>query len=261
MTTLGISLPEGIGGWVGRTQGEGTLLDALDRLPFTPSHTAIWRTWDDPDVGADFPPTELLDGIHTRGITPVIFWQPVGDHAAILRGEWNDYLDRWALAARAYRKPIVVRYAHEQNGDWFGWSPGKGDNTAQSYRRMWRLVAARMPDNVRMWWCPNVDGRPMAETWPGERWVHLVGLDGYAWRGPRTSVAYRFGKSLTALRAITDKPVIVGEFGCAPGPDRERWLANGLRWFGRHGVDAALWFDIDMRFDGHPDWRMDWRHR
>lgn len=262
MTTLGISLPEGIGGWVGETQGKGSLLDALDRLPFTPSHTAIWRTWQDPLVGEDFPDPALLRALRSRGTTPVIFWQPVGDHGSILRGEHDAYLRRWARDAEAYGRPIIVRFAHEMNGDWFPWSPGKGGNTARSFVLMWRYVARRMPENVRMWWCPNRGGStPMDECWPGRLHVDVVGLDGYAWHGTSPSVADLFRGPLRRLRTISDKPVIIGEFGAAPGPGRERWLANGMRWFTRQDVDAALWFDVDMRFDGHPDWRMDWSER
>ena len=38
------------------------------------------------------------------------------------QGALGQYIDRWADAARAFGKPMIVFFANEMNGDWFPWS-------------------------------------------------------------------------------------------------------------------------------------------
>jgi mannan endo-1,4-beta-mannosidase len=262
MTLLGIALPEGAG------VAHGDLSAAIDRLPALPAMLPIWCTWgaehDGPPDGSF--PVAALDMLRRRGIAPVVFWQPdrdAGEHANVLRGDWDGYIDAWATEARAWGHGVRVRFAHEQNGDWFRWSPGKGTNTAESYIAMWRYVVERVraiAPNVRFWWCANA--RPSAAmrlTWPGDGWVDVVGLDGYAWTVPLASVADILGAPLTRLRGLSRRPIIIGEFACtSDGTDteRRRWLRNAMAWLRRKGVAGAIWFDIDMRPAGHPDWSL-----
>lgn len=271
---LGISLIEGV------TPTPDDDLVALDafaaRAGRMPASFSIWSDWG--GANAAFPDAALLDGLAARGVRPVIFWQPVGPDldedperygsAAIARGDWDPYLLTWAEAAAASGDRVIVRFAHEMNAPWFPWAVGGvSGNTAAGFRAAWRhiveLIRPIAPE-VRFLWSPNEPcGRPcvdLAELYPGDAWVDLAGFDAYDWKpAERRPMVERYREAMRALRAVTDKPVIVAETGAAgPADGRGEWLADGLA-----AVEAAfprleglIWFDIDMRDSGHPDWRL-----
>jgi mannan endo-1,4-beta-mannosidase len=261
MTRLGLSLPEGAG------VTNGGLSDRLDALGVVPAYVPIWCTWGVTRVGPPDGrfPAAALTGLRRRGIAPVVYWQPdrdAGEHASVLRGDWDDYITGWATDARAWGHQVLVRFAHEQNGDWFRWSPGKGTNTPASFIAMWRyvvdMVGSIAPD-VNFWWCPNAKGRVLKETWPGDGWVDVVGLDGYAWTQPLKPASIFLAAGMHQLDFLSERPVIIGEFGCASGGDRASraaWLRNAMRWFRMKRIEGAIYFDIDMR-PKHPDWSLD----
>lgn len=248
---LGIALPEGVNG--------GDLLAAVDALPATPSHVPIWCRWGD----ADPYPSAIVRGLHARGIRPAIFWEPTGaagQHRSILRGDHDDYVDRFAHAIADAGVTVLLRFAHEMNDRFFPWTPGKGTNTAESYVKAWRYVVGRVRDitpRALSWWCPNVTPLDtIRQTWPGAFWVDRIGLDGYAWRTPLRSAARIFGPALAILRDLSDRPVIIGEFAATPATHRGRWVRQTVDWFEEQRVTAAIWLSMDLREMGHRDWRI-----
>ena len=74
-----------------------------------------------------------------RGVTPFIWWQPTdpanpassryAGYQNIIKGKHDAYIRDWARAAKAFGRPVVVRFAHEMNGNWFPWSIGNHGNT------------------------------------------------------------------------------------------------------------------------------------
>lgn len=260
---LGVALQEGAG------IGGGDLLSAVDALPVKPGLVPVWCRWTTetprpmpPD--SDFP-TESVRGLRERGIRPVVFWEPVGDHDQVLSGEWDSYLRAWALAASSEGR-VIVRLAHEQNAPWMPWSVGRRDNNAASYVAMWRHVVRivrRFAPGVRFLWCPDVSNvRLIVPTFPGDRWVDLVGVDGYRWPGKPLTPSAIYGRAITAVRALSARPLVIAEFGVAgdyPEAERRRWLLNATRYFLEQDVHSAIYFDIDMRQASngkHPDWRL-----
>ena len=256
---IGVSLPEGIG------RGSGDLLAAVDALSFVPTHVPVWCSWNygaSTPPGSGFPLREVR-GLAARNIRPVVFWQPAGaasQHASILRGDHDAYIDQWARDAADWGGTVLVRFAWEQNWG-MPWGPGKGTNTAASYISMWRYVVGRVrpvAPRVLFWWCPN--NTPVStidDTWPGDRFVDRVGVDGYAWKDPLIQAGRLYGPAIKKIRNLTRKPFIVGEFAAAAGTTgRVAWFRNTVEWFNSQGIVSALWFDLDMRYAGHPDWRM-----
>lgn len=165
-----------------------------------PGSWSIWSDWGGPN--APFPSRALLDGLTERGVRPVIFWQPTHPDVTIeperyayervLAGDWDAYLTRWATDAAAWGEPIVVRYAHEMNAGWFPWSVDKNGNTPESFKAAWRhlvtLVRSIAPQ-VRFLWNPNAPCpapcTPLADLYPGDAVVDLVGFDVYNGRTGR----------------------------------------------------------------------------
>ena len=269
---MGISLIEG------NTARLGDDLDALDawaaRSGAMPASYSIWSDWG--GDSAEFPPQWLLRGLRDRGVRPVIFWQPVGKdwrtapgryaYERVVAGDWDAYLTRWATDAKAWGGRVIVRWAHEMNAPWFPWAIGKVGNTTKNYKAAWRHVVTLVrgiAPNVRFMWAPNAPCArcvAYADLYPGDDTTDLVGFDVYAWDAKeRQPMADLYAPSMEALRSLTSLPVVVGETGAAgPSDGRDVWLRDGAEALldTYPEIEGLLYFDIDMRFDGHPDWRL-----
>jgi len=265
-------------GPVGRRVALGVYAPGLFRRPArigryarllgrSPLIVSEYKQWD----FAPFVRDELAD-VWRRGALPMITWEPLSYHGhryplrRIVRGGYDRYLRNAARAAAAWGKPILLRFAHEMNGDWYPWGRGVDGNTARLYKHAWRhavRIFRRLgAGNVRWLWCPNVNqagGLPFAGLYPGGRWVDWVGLDGFNWGYGGRSYSFRsiFASSLSRLARIAPgKPAIVAETG-AYDRGKARWIRQALgRQLPRLGrVRAMVWFNqpvngVDLRFDG-----------
>src|SRR5207249_1005196 len=79
-------------------------------------------------------PTANLNVIWRHGSLPLLFWSPWDKPYEqnrgpdkfglneIIAGKWDDYIDKWADAARNFGHPLIVVFGVEMNGTWFPWS-------------------------------------------------------------------------------------------------------------------------------------------
>lgn len=216
-----------------------------------------------------------LRRVSDRGAVPLISWEPWRNDgtgfglAGIADGANDAYVRESARAAAAWGKPILLRFAHEMNGDWYPW--GAGDNDPADYVRAWRHVVSIFREegagNVRFVWSPNAeDGgtEPIDPYYPGDRWVDWAGLDGFNWGGDWgwRSFSEIFGASYEKLTALTDAPILIGETGSNDEPgDKAAWIASTygteLPRFGR--VRAIVYYNstfadrADFRLESPPD--------
>ncbi|MBI4160326.1 MAG: hypothetical protein HY506_00265, partial [Candidatus Yanofskybacteria bacterium] len=260
----------GVSMWAGNSGNEGEGLSAVDNFAKNVGHyPGTFSIWINFGYGSQsFPSTSYLDGLYAKGITPVIFWQPVGgdihlpsgtacaasdsnssgcqvannppagakrySNQAIANGQWDSYLNAWGAAAKAYGKPVIVRYAHEmnlKNFPWGEWAPGVGyynvGNTPENYVAAWRHVydvvrKNQGATNVKFLWAPWA-GAP--ERWyPGNNYVQYVGFDRYSnAENPSTRISMDalYSDVIKALRkrvtgdanTPSTKPIIVAETG------------------------------------------------
>lgn len=258
---------------------DGAAIDAFaEKIGRMPAVLGMHKAWGDNQYWSSFQP-EIMDNINSRGAMPLVVWepwtpgggleQPAFRLANIVRGDHNAYIDVWAARAAADGRPFYLSFAPEMNGDWRPWGAGVNGNTAQDYVAAWRHIhgrfAAAGATNVRWVWAPNVaDGPypPMERFYPGDAYVDWVGLDGYNWGTVPGDARWRsfaktFGPSYDALRALTDKPIIITEFASADaGGDKAAWIKDALQTqlpatFPR--VRAVVWFD----YNKERDWRVD----
>jgi hypothetical protein len=231
-----------------------------------PVIVSSYKQWDvAPFVGRE------LRAVWSRGAVPMITWEPLSYHGrryplrAIARGRYDGYLRRSARAAAAWRKPILLRFAHEMNGNWYPWGRGVDGNTAHRYKAVWRHVVRIFrhagADNVSWVWTPNVDqGQwPFSGLYPGDAWVDWVGFDGFNWGygGRSLSFGEIFNRSYRVLARISHRPMIVAETGTY-GRGKAAWISQALnRQVPRmHRIKALVWFNhpangVDLRFS-HP---------
>lgn len=231
------------------------------------------------DLGRSFP-SRAIEGIQAYGATPIVSLELWSWHAGrkgsylptITAGKLDNAFRAWAQSAKEYGDRVLLRFGFEFNGDWFSWS---GD--APAYVSAWRHVHAIFrevgADNVEWVWapnvvsCPDVPSNEMHGYYPGDDFVDWIGVDGYnfgehhdKWHHWQ-SFDDIFGKVLHDFeKKYPKKPVIITEFGCAPGEGDQRatWIRLAHRSLAQHRqVRAAIWFHYDKRRENEPNWRID----
>jgi hypothetical protein len=224
-------------------------------------HFAIdqhYYEWTDPF------PTQLEQADLTAGRIPLITWKPTGVSLQAVAGGRDDALLRArGRALAAYGHPVLLRFAHEPNGDWYTWSedydqgaPIKG-NTAATYVRAWRHIhqvfAEAGARNVSWVWSLNFRDYPAANRaeryYPGDDVVDWIGIDAY---NEGDSVP---GSSWTAIGPLiaplykmyaSRKPIMLSEVGSvAKGGDESRWIESLAADLPHDypAVKAVVWFD------------------
>jgi mannan endo-1,4-beta-mannosidase len=243
-------------------------LDAYEqRFSRYPSIALNFRNLDQPLF---YPGEE--EGLRARGVTPMITVEPLVTRgrevelplAAIANGRYDDEIRADARIAAAYDGEVLLRFAQEMNGAWFPRRSADPQAFVATWIRFVRIFREMGATNVKFVWTPSVEKtrtRPMEDYFPGEEYVDYVGLDGYSWSGSRPqSFAEVFASSYQRLRRLSAKPVMIGETGAAPGPERAAWIRDGfLRELPRFfpAVVAVVWFSKDLSAIGQRDWRID----
>lgn len=240
---------------------------------------ALWSLWSDwGGANAGFPSGELPSALKARGIVPLIFWQPVDPsnlqseaftYERIVAGDFDAYIREWALDAKAWGGPVVLRFAHEMDGSWFPWGTTEKNfdgNTHElfikAWKRIWRTFRGKNgvgATNVRFLWSPLT---PKEFVYPGHRFVDYVGFTAFNWGEgkPWTRMVDLYAFKVTKARRFTSRPIIVAETGTTPlGGDKVAWIKRGHRQVYRKlpQITAVVYFNIDMWFADQPDWSME----
>lgn len=250
-------------------------LAELDRsqaaLSSRPAVVGVFRDW---AHAPDFP-TALATTVAGRGSSLMIAWEPWDswrDTAIqpeyrlndIAVGKYDALITRWAKQARAFGRPVLIRFAPEMNGDWRPWSTGVNGNVPGSYIRAWRHVVDRFraagARNVKWVWNPYVEvgeSTPMAASYPGPSYVDWTALDGYNWGSVRQwgwqSYDDIFASSVRRLTVVApSKPWMMAEIGCAPGAAKAAWITDTFSRARTAGAGAVVWFE----FNKETDWRI-----
>jgi hypothetical protein len=219
-----------------------------------------------------------LKAIVERGMLPIVAWEP-WDYtrgvnqpgyrlSAIYGGHYDAYIRSWATGIAAARVPVVIRFAHEMNGNWYPWCEQSNGNQPTDYIRAYRHVheifTASGARNVTWMWSPNVTypgARPLTTLYPGDPYVDWIGLSGYYGTGGVTayqSFGSIFAGTLAAVSAFTVKPVVIAETGATDATGQQaRWITDMFAQLPSYaGVIGMIWFEatkeIDWRIANHP---------
>jgi hypothetical protein len=233
-----------------------------------PRILSYYQGWDEDFSAAD---AELS---YKQGALPLVTWEPYGASRAvdqpayslkrIATGGFDAYVIRFARQIKATGQPVVLRFAHEMNGDWYPWSEANSGNSPGDYVKAWRhihdLFQAVGATEVIWVWSPNVlrgtGGVPLKPLYPGDGYVDWIGIDGYGF-GERTATEV-LQPTLKAITAFSHKPVLLSETGSSPGPQQPGWTADLFRWIKRTpNVIGFVWFQHSVDEGGQYDYRFD----
>ncbi|MDQ3726260.1 MAG: hypothetical protein M3335_10300 [Actinomycetota bacterium] len=211
-------------------------------------------------------PTREMEKIRRHGAIPLFSWNSGATGVdprrfgltELRRGRYDSHIRAFAHAARDWGHPFFLRFNWEMNGDWFPWGTGVYGNSPREFKAAWRhvhrifdRVGAR---NVTWVWCPYARDEPLAQFYPGGRWVDWTCLDGYNW-GPDSSepAPWRGFREIyaPAYRQVTGqiaprKPMMIAEVASTgSGAAKARWI-RGMFASLRRGfpkVRALVWFN------------------
>ena len=174
--------------------------------------------------------------------------------ASIAAGRSASYLRAYARAVRAYGHQVILSFAPEADGPWYGW--GYRQTRPGRWVAAWRHVVTvfrKAGRRTSTWmWDMNINGAsgapgPVRDWWPGRD---------YSVVGPWTAITFRpratsrrCSAPLCALPSrITAKPVMIGEVGIGSASGRPGALP-GLFGIRRNHLLGLVYFDAGQQ--GH----------
>ncbi len=283
--------------WGVALNGSPITADRLDQVVqksgIRPQMVLFYQQWVNTSEPLRFP-QESLDAIWNFGAVPCLSLEPMTHRGGreimipyqkILQGGYDPYLEAFARAARRWRRPFIIRFAHEMNLERYHWGTTRdayGPSSTAIYRRMFRYLVSLFrrcgAENVLWAFCPNAESVPnplhdpgaewnkAADYYPGDRYVDLLGMDGYNWgttqtreRNGWTSQWQTFEKIFSplfrSLRSLApEKPLLVFETACVrQGGNRARWVRESFAVLERWQVRGLIWFQADKEVS----WRLD----
>jgi mannan endo-1,4-beta-mannosidase len=203
--------------------------------------------------------------VHEYGAATIVQIDPTNiSMSAIAGGYYDTYLRSFAQSVRAFRYPVIIGFGHEMNANWYSW--GYGNTSPALFVAAWRhiviLFRKQAVHNVTWLWTVQADEYgtgPIARWWPGASYVTWVGIDGYYYRSYETFSSI-FGKTITQVRTITSRPVLLSEAAVGPLAGQEEKIPDLFGGMRQYGTLGLIWFDI-AQSDGlyHQDWRIEHR--
>jgi beta-mannanase len=246
----------------------------------SPAFISFYKDWTLP---LDVAP---LHAISDKGAMPVVTWepwsaadtngvnQPAYKLSTITAGNHDAYIRTWAANAKAYNKPIMIRFAHEMNGNWYPWSEQVNGNAPGDYVAAWKHVVdvfeTEGATNVQWVWAPNITtGTALAPLYPGTAYVDHTGIDGFNWGAERGAWQQPWDVLDSTMVEIAniapDKNIIVTEIGTVEteGANTKAAWINDAIWYLNHWnndlsksptvkVTGIIWFDLNKEHD----WRI-----
>lgn len=231
--------------------------------------------------GGAFPAADLAE-MKSRGIMPMVTLQTGvqsggADQASytnqsVVDGSHDTYFTQFAIDAKAFASPIILRFCHEfQHGATHPWklkantNGGDTDAGRKLYNDMWRHVhaifQAQGATNVKWHWCPTNSGVSQP-YYPGDQYVDYLGWDSYSsitfpwdqWNYLDAHTQWK-GAYQGATNISPTKPIILGEYGVDfSGGDAARWISRYYRtclakyprivasiYFDAGGPESAFW--------------------
>jgi hypothetical protein len=200
---------------------------------------------------------------HEHGAATIMQWDPTdASVASIAAGHYDKYLRSFADSVRDFGHPVVIGFGHEMNAYWYSWSYGHvpPSTFVAAWRHIVTLFRAQGASNVAWLWTLQADEPgtgPIAEWWPGARYVTWVGIDGYYYHSFETFSSI-FGKTIAQVRMLTRLPVLLSETAVGPQAGQAAKIPDLFAGMRQYGLLGLVWFDVSQH-QGiyHQDWHIE----
>jgi hypothetical protein len=242
-------------------------------------------------------PIDQAKNAKSHGSSFLVTWEPwkgqINDPtfscASIASGRYDAYIRSYARAVRESNAKVLIRLAHEMNGDWYPWGTAykngvarQNGNSPKQYVAMWRHVVhifrQEKVDNVSWVWAPNIFYMNSVNTqsqqindlkalYPGDAYVDWIGLSVYNDGAARewSTFSTLFDASYQVLTGLSHKPFMIAELGVteqgAPeGQSKAQWIEHTfLREIpSRYSrIRMVCFFSRDKTADGQSNYSLD----
>jgi mannan endo-1,4-beta-mannosidase len=198
-----------------------------------------------------------------HGATLLIDLDPTSTScASIAAGQQDAFLESYAQSVKAFGHPVIISFGHEMNGTWYpwGWTHTQPAVFVRAWRHIVDVFRQTGADNVTWLWTINsvasYEG-PIADYWPGASYVTWVGFDAYYY-SPDDDFSGVFGPSITALRQLTTKPILIAETAVGQVAGQASKIPGLFAGVSSAGLLGFVWYD-QAQNDGpyHQDWRLE----
>lgn len=158
-------------------------------------------------------PAQLAEEAAANGAEMVLQLEPTMSMADVAAGDDDYYLDNLAAQVADFGQPVILSWAAEANGNWYQY--GATRTPVAEYRAAWAHVMSRFRTVHNVTWMDTLNrtyaGAGVTSDYvvPG---VGLYGIDAY-YSFPDDTFESVFGETLSQIRAVTDKPILVNETG------------------------------------------------
>jgi mannan endo-1,4-beta-mannosidase len=182
---------------------------------------------------------------------------------SIVSGRGNGYLEALGEQIRSTGARILMSFGPEMDGRWYSW--GYGHVAPQLFARAFRhvhdvLTAVAGKRITWVWQISHVfygNTALLRELWPGDRYVSIVGLDGY-YEQRADDFASIFGPAIRLVRTFTNRPVLLTETSAGQRAGQARKIPNLFAGIRRWQLCGLVWFDIPQRGAmSRQDWRLE----
>ena len=239
-------------------------------------------------IHLDMPfPTEFMEKVYESGKIVELTLQTTYNNNTdltapsplldIYTGRADDVVRSIARDAAAWGKPFLFRLNNEMNSDWTSYSGVVNmcdpEVYAGAWRRVFEIFREEGADNCLWIWNPHDRSAPPARWndglafWPGEEYVHLLGVTGYNNGTYYTQNAEKwrsFSEIYDGIQAeyspyFSGYPWIITEFASSGiGGDKAAWIDEMFARMGDYkNIKIAVWFS-SADYDGETPARTYW---
>ncbi|OGM33138.1 hypothetical protein A2962_05185 [Candidatus Woesebacteria bacterium RIFCSPLOWO2_01_FULL_39_61] len=214
--------------------------------------------------------------IKTNAKTLLLTWEPwnpkegmnqsVDYLKEINDGKLDSYLSNFAQQVKGYSSPVILRFAHEMNGNWYPWG-NRPLEYKEAYRKVVDTFRKEGAANVRFMWSINHESVPpeaisnSSKYYPGDSYVDIIGLDGFNFGSSKGSSNWKSFPELfsSSYNFVTtrypSKPVMISEVASTElGGNKSAWVNDMFtRLAVVPKVSEIIWFNLIKE----TDWRID----
>jgi hypothetical protein len=191
----------------------------------------------------------------------MISWHGTTYHQ-IVDGSSDGIITAMATHLAAMKRPILLRWGWEMNGNWFAWDGTHNGRKPSGYiaawQRMHKIFRAKGATDVAWVWGPNWNSGPnvgwnhFQHYYPGDSYVDWVGVSGYNFSSETphtlfTPIVAAYGKR---------KPIMLAE--TAAVHNRATWIRQLSSYVAATpSIGAVVWFDTDTQSGAKYNFRPD----
>ncbi len=190
---------------------------------------------------------------------------------AVYDGLEDETIRSFARGAKEFGHPFLFRLNNEMNSDWVNYSGvaalSDPEIFIENWRRIYDIFVEEGVDNAIWIFNPNAEDCPpchwnnFTAYFPGEAYVHMIGMTGYNTGTYYADVFHEKWRTFDEIyrepyekymQFYSDFPFIITEFASSSiGGDKVQWIQDMFRSIVQYpNIKMALWWssaDYDMR--------------